>query len=194
MPRTKEFDVDEVLDHAMQTFWEQGYECTSVQDLLDATGLSRSSLYESFGNKHDLYLAALDRYRQREAERLAERLASAPTASGAIREVFEEAASACIGDGRGCFLVNATVERARSDDATERRMRASLQGMEEAFAAAVERGQHEGCVDSSLDPASAARFLVTTYRGLHATAHLRADRSATRDVVDTVVGVLTSKE
>ena len=60
--RNKEFEPDEIADAAMQVFWQKGYAATSVQDLVDGTGLSRSSLYNTFENKHKLYQEALKRY------------------------------------------------------------------------------------------------------------------------------------
>jgi len=191
MPRTKEFDPDAVLDRAMEQFWEEGYERTSVQDLVDATGLSRSSLYETFGSKHDLYLAALDRYRNRETKELVERLDDGKSPLTCIREVFERAGRSCLDDdGRGCFVVNATVERARSDEDISRRTVASLQGMENAFSMAVRRGQNAGEITDDLDPVAAGRFLANAYRGLNVTSRLRPDRAILADVIDSTLSVL----
>ena len=193
MPRTKEFDPDAVLDRAMEQFWEEGYERTSVQDLVDATGLSRSSLYETFGSKHDLYVAALDRYRDRETHELIDRLDDGKSPLTCIRQVFEQAGEACSDeDGRGCFVVNATVERARSDEDISRRTVASLQGMENAFAMAVRRGQNAGEIDESLDPVAGGRFLANAYRGLNVTSRLRPDPAVLSDVIDSTLSVLTS--
>jgi len=180
-----------VLDRAMRQFWEEGYERTSVQDLVEATGLSRSSLYETFGSKHDLYLAALDRYRNRETRELVERLDDGSSPLACIRQVFEEAGVACADDdGRGCFVVNATVERARCDEEIGRRTAASLQGMENAFAMAVRRGQTAGEIDDALDPVAAGRFLANAYRGIHVTSQLRPDQAVLEDVIDQTLSVL----
>jgi len=62
MPAEKQFDVDKVLDKAMQAFWLRGYEATSMQDLVDCTGVNRGSLYATYGDKHTLFLAALRMY------------------------------------------------------------------------------------------------------------------------------------
>ncbi len=62
MPRVKEFDPDQALDRAMELFWRKGYEATSVQDLVEHMGINRFSLYDTFGSKHELFMAALDRY------------------------------------------------------------------------------------------------------------------------------------
>ena len=64
MARTKEFDRDAALDRAMHVFWKKGYEATSLPDLLQAMGIARQSLYDTFGEKHALFMAALERYTQ----------------------------------------------------------------------------------------------------------------------------------
>jgi len=189
MPRPKEFDPDKVLDRATRQFLATGYEGTSVQDLVEATGLSRSSLYESFGCKHDLYLAALDRYREREVARIADQLEGEGSPLTRLRMVLEQTAAACE-EGKGCFLVDATVERARHSEDTERCAAAGLRGMEEAFASAVRRAQQTGEVPDSVVPTSAGRFLANAYRGLHVTAKLQPDRAALDDIIDTTLAAL----
>ena len=74
MARTPEFDHDQVLDAALQAFWEKGYEATSLNDLLEATGLARQSLYNTFGDKRGLFLASLRRYADVGVGRLSEAL------------------------------------------------------------------------------------------------------------------------
>lgn len=189
MPRPKEFDPETVLDRATRQFLATGYEATSVQDLVEATGLSRSSLYESFGCKHELYLAALDRYREREVARIADQLKGEGSPLTRLRMVLEQTAAACE-EGEGCFLVDATVERARHSEDTERCAAAGLRGMEEAFAGAVRRAQQSDEVPEAVAPISAGRFLANAYRGLHVTAKLQPDRSVLNDIIDTTLAAL----
>ena len=189
MSRPKEFDPTEVLDRAMQQFWETGFEGTSVQDLVDATGLNRSSLYETFGCKDELYLAALDRYHERETKRISRQLESRGLPLVQIRRVFEQAACTCE-EGRGCFMVDATIERARHSEDTGRRAAASLRRLEDAFAGAVRHAQQRREVAASLDPAATGRFLANAYRGLHVTAKLSPERAALDEVIETTLAVL----
>src|ERR1700730_2144482 len=74
MARQKEFDRDEVLHKAMEVFWSRGYEASSIQDLVKRMGINRQSLYDTFGDKHTLYLQALDRYREVEGRKIVELL------------------------------------------------------------------------------------------------------------------------
>ena len=72
MARTKEFDQEQALDAAMNLFWERGYEATSIQDLVEATGVQRQSLYDTFGSKHELFLQSLMRYQTLDGHQLSE--------------------------------------------------------------------------------------------------------------------------
>jgi TetR/AcrR family transcriptional repressor of nem operon len=62
MARPKEFNPDDAIEKAMQVFWHKGYEATSMEDLLNAMDLNRGSLYDTFGDKRQLFLKVLDRY------------------------------------------------------------------------------------------------------------------------------------
>ena len=89
MARTREFDREEALDRAMHVFWDKGYEATSLSDLLDAMGIARQSLYDTFGDKHALFLEALDRYETHRLGQLQSCLETAPSVTRAFRDMFE---------------------------------------------------------------------------------------------------------
>jgi TetR/AcrR family transcriptional repressor of nem operon len=181
MPRSKEFDPDEVLDQAMELFWEQGFEATSAQDLVDHTGLNRSSLYNTFGSKQELYLRALDHYRQQDADALGQLLEQFDSARGAIRHLLEQALPD--DDPRGCFVANATVERAHCDEDTRAEACKALSQMQDGFEALVEHGQAQGEIPADRDPEALAHFLANTYFGLQTTSKLCLPTDVFDDVV-----------
>src|SRR5215469_11280107 len=90
MARPREFDSDSALESAMQVFWAKGYEATSLDDLCEATGLSRSSLYGTFGDKHDLLLRSLERYSERGSARIAATLEEAPSLREGLMQLLSE--------------------------------------------------------------------------------------------------------
>lgn len=190
MARTRTFDPEEVLQQAMELFWEQGYEATSVQDLVDRTGLSRSSLYGTFGDKHALYLQALDRYRQAGMVRLRPLLEQGSSPKGSLRNAFEAVAQESAADRRGCFMANATVERAACDAETGRRAQESLRRMQEAFKETVERAQTQGEIGAGRDAQALGRFLANAYYGLRVMARAGATKEELRDVVETTLAAL----
>ena len=111
MPRTREFDTETAERAAMELFWEQGYEATSVDDLVARLGIGRGSLYAAFGSKHALYLKALDRYR---CEHMSGAFAALDDPSAplkpTLRRLFDALIDESLGEAprRGCFMVNAT--------------------------------------------------------------------------------------
>lgn len=184
MPRSPAFDREEKVEEAMDLFWEQGYEATSVQDLVDHLGLNRSSLYNTFGGKHELFLEALDRYRRRDREDLRRRLRDAPTAMAGIRRAFEAVAERAVESPCGCFTANVAVECAPHDSCAQERACEAFRAMRRLFQEAVERAQKEEAVPSSRDAAALGRFLTNAYNGIHLTAKTNPSREVVRNIVD----------
>src|SRR5260370_37968341 len=98
MPRHKEFDQDQALHKAMEVFWSRGYEAASIQDLVRHMGINRQSIYDTFGDKHALYLQALDRYRAVESRRLIELLERPGSVKKSLRQLFGEVVERALGD------------------------------------------------------------------------------------------------
>jgi TetR/AcrR family transcriptional repressor of nem operon len=189
--RTKAFDREAVLDKAMQVFWRQGYEATSLPDLTAAMGIGRQSLYDTFGDKHALYLAALDRYRRVGGGPLLALLERPGPVLPALRDLFAGIVDgACDGDRRGCFMVNATGELAGRDPETTQRAEANFAAMEEAFRGAITRAQAQGEILPDRDPHALARFLFATIQGLKVTAKAANDRAVLEDVVEVTLAAL----
>jgi TetR/AcrR family transcriptional repressor of nem operon len=184
MPRTPTFDRDAKIEEAMELFWEQGYEATSVQDIVEHLGLNRSSLYNAFGGKHALYLEALDQYRQEGIDRLRRQLQGAPTAMDGIRQAFMAVAERATASCCGCFTTNAAVECAPSDASTRERARESFSDMRALFRGAVEQAQEEGAIDASRDAEALGRHLTNAYNGIHLTAKTEPPDEVVQDIVE----------
>ena len=141
MARPREFNVDTALERAMDVFWSKGYEATSLDDLCEVTGLSRSSFYATFGSKRSLLLRSVDRYVEQRNPKLAAILAQPLP----IRDAFAALAQQFIdqivsGPGRrGCFLGNCAAELPRSDRAALARVRQGLESTEATFRDALTR-------------------------------------------------------
>src|SRR5712671_3105788 len=114
MARQKEFNREEALQKAMEVFWSRGYEAASIQDLVKHMGINRQSLYDTFGDKHALYLQALDRYSALEGRKLLLLLEGDGSVKRALRRLFAGVVegSLCAGERRGCFMGNAMSELA----------------------------------------------------------------------------------
>lgn len=185
MSRPRSFDEDEVLDRALDTFWRQGYEATSMQDLVDAMEISRASLYNAFGSKHALFIAVLKHYREQRMRRIVERLRDAATpAADAVREVLEQAAEdAAAANGRGCLMTNTATEMCARDTECAEHVQSTFARIEAAFEAALERGKASGELTVG-DTQATARFLANSLQGLRVMSMAQPDRSTLRDVIN----------
>ncbi|MEM0964440.1 MAG: helix-turn-helix domain-containing protein, partial [Bacteroidota bacterium] len=140
MPRPRQYDPDAVLDAAQRAFQARGYEATSVQDLVEATGLSRSSLYHAFGDKHALFLAVLDRYAAA-GDEAAEAACCGASPLAAIEAVLTQSAAS-----DRCLMVNAAAERGGRDPETAARADAARQALDRRFELLVRQAQADGDV------------------------------------------------
>jgi len=192
MPRHKEFDRDEALHKAMEVFWSRGYEAASIQDLVKHMGINRQSLYDTFGDKHALYLQALDRYREVEGRKLFELLESRGSVKKALRQLFANVVSGSLCDRkrRGCFMGNAMSELAGRCKATAARTCSNMEAMESAFYRALLRGKKDGELKGIRDPRAVARFLYSSLQGLLLMAKARQDREVLEDVAKVTLSVL----
>lgn len=192
MARTKEFDPDAATQRAMDIFWCGGYEATSLQDLLSGLGIGRGSFYDTFGSKRELYLRALDRYRERNAQALMVLLDEPGPVKPALRRMLTALAEDALGDPerRGCFMVNSAIELSSSDPEVARRAVETFRRIERALAVALRRAQAEGEIAADRDPTALARFLVTTIQGLRVMGKANPDRALLEDAIDTALSIL----
>lgn len=192
MARHKEFDRDEALHKAMEVFWSRGYGAASIQDLIKHMGINRQSLYDTFGDKHALYLQTLDRYSEVEGRRIFELLEQPGSVKKALRQLFEGVVEGSLSEGqrRGCFMGNAMSELAGRCKETAARTCSNMAATEEAFYRALLRGKKEGELKEVRDPRAVARFLCSTMQGLVLMAKATQDRKTLEDVVKVTLSVL----
>jgi len=193
MARPREFHHDDVLEKAMQVFWSQGYEATSLSDLTVAMGLSKSSLYDTFGSKHDLFLAALDFYREHVTMQVSSVADLDAPARQVITSILRRAVDRIVeADGRrGCFLNNTAVEVGPTDPHAAARCRAGMALMEDSFHRLVVRAQEEGQMSRLHEPRSVARFLTSTVNGIMVVGKANPDRETLEDIVAVALGALS---
>ncbi|MBI3451562.1 MAG: TetR/AcrR family transcriptional regulator [Rhodospirillales bacterium] len=167
MARPREFDSDEAVNRAMNVFWAKGYSAASMDDLASAMGLSRSSIYATFGSKHDLFLSAIDRYNGIVTRDAVDLLTGPTPGRDAIRILIEELIERLSGPAhrRGCLVCNSAIELAPHDRATRERVLRAFTLVEDSFMAAIERGRKAGDITSALGDRALARFLVSNING-----------------------------
>ncbi|KOV96352.1 TetR/AcrR family transcriptional regulator [Streptomyces sp. NRRL B-3648] len=197
MARPRTFDEERALDAAMRTFWEKGYEATSTRDLCAATGLGRSSIYNTFKSKHDLFQRALHRYMTAmNAAQFAVLEDPGPSGGDRIRALFAlvldgDAQNRPGGRSLGCLSVNTTVELAGRDAAAAGMLERDTARRLAALRAAVEAGRRDGSITSARDTGDLARFLNATIAGLRVSAQGGADRAALEAIAEVALDALT---
>ena len=197
MPRKKKFDPDRALDEAVDVFWEKGYNASSVQDLVDRMGINRFSMYDTFGGKRELFLAALDRYRETQIDELFARLEAGsrePAGLDAIQEFFRRLIEVCSGCNgwRGCLITNSAVELAPHDRTVAKRVSDHLQRMEDAFRRALSHARKAGELKKGSPMRDLARFLTGAVVGLTVLAKTSPGRRALERYAATVLGTVTA--
>ncbi len=193
MPRAKEFEPEAALQQAIELFWQKGYEATSMRDLLEGMGIGRGSFYGTFGDKHSLFLAALDRFERTRTAWILEALKGPEPPLESIRYVFERTVDGLIGfePRRGCLLANSAVELAPHDPEVAERISLYVQRTEKAFERVLKRARVNGDIPKGKNPKALARFLVNSLHGLRVMARAGADRETLEDTVRVTLSGLT---
>lgn len=192
MARTKDFDEKEVLTKAVHLFWHKGYNGTSMQDLVDGLGISRSSLYDTYGDKHTLFIKALESYQENASGSMCNIVTNNVSAKEAIKQLLELTAVELIDDNqhKGCFMTNAAVEVAPHDAEVSNVICQNDQLIENAFYTAIKKGQKSGEISDKKDPRAIARFIFNTVKGLRVSAKSVTDKSIFDDIITLAMSVL----
>nr|WP_294944552.1 TetR/AcrR family transcriptional regulator [uncultured Mucilaginibacter sp.] len=192
MARTKDFDEEEVLSKAVNIFWLKGYNATSMQDLVDGLGISRSSLYDTYGDKHTLYMKALESYQCVNSQKFARVINSGKPAKETVKSLLEFVVDNLLNDKsqKGCFIVNAEVEVALHDKEVGSMIQKNDQQLEDSFYFVIKKAQDSGELHSQQDARALARFMFNTVKGIQVTAKSTNDRQVFDDIINLAVGVL----
>jgi TetR/AcrR family transcriptional regulator, transcriptional repressor for nem operon len=191
--RPREFDMNAAVDQAIRVFREQGYNATSIPDLIAAMGLASGSIYKAFRDKRAVFLAALDRYNVLRGEQLAAVARTAKPARERLRDVlafYVESARGVEGR-RGCMVVGSAVELAFSDREVAARIGASLARNEALFVDLIRQGQADKSIPGRIDPEETAHVMVYLTQGLRVVGKAGRPPPETSTVVDIAMKLLT---
>ncbi|HYX27681.1 MAG TPA: TetR/AcrR family transcriptional regulator [Pyrinomonadaceae bacterium] len=192
MARQKEFDREEVLHKAMEVFWARGYDGTSIQDLVKHMGINRQSIYDTFGDKHSLFLQALDRYREIQSRKVFEILDRPGSVRRNLKLLFQEIVDKSLSEEgrRGCFVGNSMSELAGRCKETAARTCNSVASAERTFQQALRRGKEQGELPAIRDTRAVARFLYCSLQGMLLLGKATRDRQFLNDIVKITLSVL----
>ncbi|MGW3343267.1 TetR/AcrR family transcriptional regulator [Nonomuraea rubra] len=187
MARPRKFEEDLAIEAAMRAFWSAGYEATSTQDLCAATGLGRSSIYNTFASKHDLFERSLRHYMDERNAGLAELMEGELPIREKIRTVLWWAVEPDPRDPAGCLVVNSLVELGPRDPEIAELLRRDNDKRVGIVRTALEAARTRGELGADRDPLALARFLAATVSGLRVTARGGADRATLESIANTAL-------
>jgi TetR/AcrR family transcriptional repressor of nem operon len=191
MARPREFDEGAVLDAAVLCFWTQGYEATSVKDLVERTGIAAASLYNAFGDKRAIYRKALDHYVEGSvAERIRRCADLAPRQ--AIQALFDEIVMRSLEDPdhKGCMLVNAALAVAPDDPGFREIVSEIFKRIEAFFVKNISSGQADGTITSALSAQFLAQHLLAVLMGIRVLARVRPEPALLHGAVGGALALL----
>ncbi|BBI32929.1 TetR/AcrR family transcriptional regulator [Cohnella abietis] len=189
MVRTKEFDQDAVLLKGMRLFWEQGYEKTTMQELVSHMGVHKGSMYDTFGDKKSLYIKALKRYSERLEQSYKLRIAGLSTRE-AIRMLFERAIQPGEESPVGCFIVNTAVELAKHDSEVRDCVQQFWDYTEQLIFDLIIEGQQSGELSKTLNAEWLSQYFNNALIGLRVMVKTVTDRGKLSQIIEMNMSIL----
>ena len=190
MARNKAFDPEERLEKARDLFWEKGYHATSMQDLVEAMQLNRASIYDTYGDKHGLYLQCLANYATDKQEDYKRSASKVQSPIQAVECIIRRALERTIEDGKACMVVKSSFELAESDKEVRELLKKDgarlVKVLEELLVKAKEAGEIRQDRDSSL----LANYIVATFSGLWQTSIISNNRKLVNEMTDFLIEVV----
>jgi TetR/AcrR family transcriptional repressor of nem operon len=190
MPRNKEFDYDEKLIVARDLFWKKGYNATSMNDLVDAMEINRSSIYLTYGNKHDLFLKSLTNYIQKKDKqyRLAAEKSEDPLE--AVKNIIYSVLESVLLDNN-CLFTNSVFELAGSDKEVGNMLAKQTLVAVELFEKLLKKAKNNGSLTSDKSPRALAHFLVSGLTSIYNTHILFSDKQLTKQTTAILIESIT---
>lgn len=172
MPRVKQFDEAEILNKAMELFWEKGFHATSMQDLVSHLGINRASLYDTFGSKEALFQNAVEHYIEVSGSCIRTLFAEENDVRVGLKKLFDMAIneSLCDLSKKGCFVVNTTTELIPGDAAIQEMLQKNRENMEAVFVDYIQKGIDKGQIDASKNAQDVGLMFFGLYNGLRVLA------------------------
>lgn len=192
MARTKNFNTDAVLDKAIELFRMHGYQATTPAQLVDHMGISRSSLYDTFGDKRGLYIKALHRYSSRVDEQFSGLVAQAQDARQAIRNCLQLSLEGCFGKDMpaGCLLTNSIAELPADGSEVMSIITDSKERNKKALLRLLKKAQTDGQLSADANINRLADYFMNAIIGLTISAKAGVSKKVCQQVVDTTLSIL----
>jgi TetR/AcrR family transcriptional regulator, copper-responsive repressor len=195
--RPRQYDPDQALEKAAESFWKNGYAATSLDDLAAATGMNRPSLYAAFGDKSALYLKTLQRYLRQSRAKSLEILADSPSLRIFLRRFYEAALDIYRAGGdeaRGCYSISTAPAQAVTDPAVREFLAASISGTDAFLSAVISKARERGEVPSNADPATLAQIATATLHTIAVRSRVGVSRKQLMALATAAINLICGPE
>jgi TetR/AcrR family transcriptional repressor of nem operon len=176
----------------MQLFWVQGYEKTSMEDLVNHMGVHRKSIYDTFGNKRELFLKALEYYKTTIGQQMLQHIANEKTALDKIKALFDFSMCSNEEQAKGCLVVNTAVELSLHDEVIAQIVRTNYNETEKVIYQLLQQGQTTGEFSSQLDLAVTTQFIHNALIGIRVQLKTTDEQQKLQPIIDMTLQVLKS--
>ncbi|MFS7874327.1 TetR/AcrR family transcriptional regulator [Streptomyces asiaticus] len=193
MARPRKFDEQQVLDTARERFWSGGYAATRMEDIAEATGLGKGSLYGAFGGKQELFRRVFDDYCGSVVDAVSRQLGGndADAYARLSAHVYAVAAATAADTARrGCLLAKGAAELAEHDETVAKRARATIEALHALLEDDIAACQRNGDIAADADPGKLAALVLAVLRGIEALGKAGASEETLTDIARTALAVL----
>lgn len=190
MGRVKQFDEQVVLDKAMHIFWEKGYEKTSMQDLVDHMGIHRRSIYDTFGDKHELFLKSLDCYEFRLNQIINQQVKQDMTIKEKLETLFLSVSSVNNESPKGCLIVNSAAELSLLDEPIKKKIQELFDKSEMYLYQLLVEAMIRGEISKNKNLQELASYLHNAWVGIRVLAKTTNDQTKLHTIVKTTLSII----
>lgn len=190
MARNKAFDPEERLEKARDLFWEKGYHATSMQDLVEAMQLNRASIYDTYGDKHGLYLQCLANYATDKQEDYKRSAAKVQSPIQAVESIIRRALERTIEDGKACMVVKSSFELAETDKEVRELLKKDGARLTKVLEELLVKAKEAGEIRQDRDPSLLANYILATFSGLWQTSILSNNKKLVHQMTDLLIEVV----
>jgi TetR/AcrR family transcriptional regulator, copper-responsive repressor len=191
--RPRQYDPEQALIKAAESFWRGGYAGTSLDDLVAATGMNRPSLYAAFGDKRDLYIKTLERYQKRSRSKSVELLADSKSLREFLTRFYDGALDiyrAGNDEARGCYSISTAPAQATVDPAVRAFLHDSIAGTDAFLADVISQARDRGEIAATADPSALAQIATATLHTIAVRSRVGAPRKQLRALVATAIDLI----
>lgn len=194
MSRPRNFNKSQALKSAMHVFWQKGYDATKIPDLLAATGLSRSSLYETFGDKQSLFEASITEYLCSIGHERLVALRRGQTAREGLTLFFDHLIATCLDKSipGGCLMVNTSTALDSHNQKVKKIVNESMRSFHQVFLALLERAQYSKEISSDKNIQDLSHMLVAVSAGINVVARTEVEKSTLQTMADSAINLIFS--